>query len=35
MFLGGRTRSFTDDYPAEYTHIGFHGHYAGAKLVSK
>ena len=27
MFLGGRTRSFTDDYPAEYTHIGFHGHY--------
>jgi hypothetical protein len=27
MFLGGRTRYFTDDYPAEQTHISFHGHY--------
>jgi hypothetical protein len=27
MFLGGRTRYFTDDYPAENTNIGFHGHY--------
>jgi len=27
MFLGGRTRYFTDDYPPEATHIGFHGHY--------
>jgi hypothetical protein len=27
MFLGGRTRYFTDDYPAEYTNVGFHGHY--------
>jgi hypothetical protein len=27
MFLGGGTRYFTDDYPAEQTHIGFHGHY--------
>jgi hypothetical protein len=27
MFLGGRNRYFTDDYPAEYTNIGFHGHY--------
>jgi hypothetical protein len=27
MFLGGRTRYFTDDYPAERTEIGFHGHY--------
>ena len=27
MFLGGRSRYFTDDYPAEYTNIGFHGHY--------
>ena len=27
MFLGGSTRYFTDDYPAEDTHIGFHGHY--------
>src|SRR6266446_4418692 len=24
MFLGGRTRYFTDDYPADHTHIGFH-----------
>jgi hypothetical protein len=27
MFLGGSTRHFTDDYPADDTHIGFHGHY--------
>ncbi len=27
MFLGGRTRYFTDDYPAERTDVGFHGHY--------
>jgi hypothetical protein len=27
MFLGGRTRYFTDDYPAELTNIGFHGQY--------
>jgi hypothetical protein len=27
MFLGGSTRYFTDDYPADHTHIGFHGHY--------
>jgi len=27
MLLGGSTRYFTDDYPAEDTHIGFHGHY--------
>jgi hypothetical protein len=27
MFLGGSTRYFTDDYPLEETHIGFHGHY--------
>jgi hypothetical protein len=27
MFLGGRQRSFTDDFPPEYTHVGFHGHY--------
>jgi hypothetical protein len=27
MFLGGKTRYFTDDYPAIYTHVGFHGHY--------
>jgi hypothetical protein len=27
MFLGGKTRVFTDDYPPEYTNVGFHGHY--------
>jgi hypothetical protein len=27
MFLGGATRVFTDDYPPEYTEVGFHGHY--------
>lgn len=27
MFLGGKNRHFTDDYPPEYTDIGFHGHY--------
>lgn len=30
MFLGGATRAFTDDYPAEQTKIGFHGHYDAA-----
>jgi hypothetical protein len=40
MFLGGRTRYFTDDYPAERTEIGFHGHYntdrrLNAELVSR
>jgi hypothetical protein len=27
LYLGGKERYFTDDYPAEYTQIGFHGHY--------
>jgi hypothetical protein len=27
MFLGGTTRHFTDDFPPEYTDLGFHGHY--------
>jgi len=27
LFLGGKERYFTDDYPPEYTQIGFHGHY--------
>jgi hypothetical protein len=36
MFLGGRTRVFTDDYPPEYTHVGFHGHYdSSGHLMSK
>ncbi len=25
--MGGKERSFTGDYPPEYTEIGFHGHY--------
>jgi len=40
MFLGGRTRYYTDDYPPEDTNVGFHGHYYGnghlnAVLVSQ
>jgi hypothetical protein len=27
MFLGGRTRYFTDDYVPENNNVGFHGHY--------
>jgi hypothetical protein len=27
MFLGGRTRYFTDDYLPENNNVGFHGHY--------
>ena len=27
MFLGGRQRVFTNDYPANRTSVGFHGHY--------
>ncbi|APW44528.1 hypothetical protein RS694_19730 [Rhodoferax saidenbachensis] len=27
MFLGGKNRLFTDDYPADRTYVGFHGHY--------
>ena len=27
MFLGGKVRVFTDDYPLSLTHVGFHGHY--------
>jgi hypothetical protein len=32
IFLGGRTRQFTDDYAPEYTTIGFHGYYEGTAL---
>jgi hypothetical protein len=40
MFLGGRTRYFTDDYSPEDTNVGFHGHYyangrLNADLVSQ
>jgi hypothetical protein len=27
IFLGGKERVFTDDYPIRFTHVGFHGHY--------
>jgi hypothetical protein len=27
MFLGGKVRLFTDDFPMERTNVGFHGHY--------
>jgi hypothetical protein len=30
MFLGGRQRLFTDDYPPSQTFVGFHGHYDSA-----
>ena len=29
MFLGGKQRLFTNDYPADHTYVGFHGHYDG------
>lgn len=29
LFLGGKERYFTDDYPCDYSQIGFHGHYDG------
>jgi hypothetical protein len=29
LFLGGKERYFTDDYPPYYTQIGLHGHYDG------
>jgi hypothetical protein len=32
LFLGGKERYFTDDYPAEFTQIGFHGHYDSGAL---
>lgn len=35
MFLGGRTRYYTDDYQPEDTNVGFHGHYyANGRLNS-
>src|SRR5215813_4918341 len=27
LFLGGKERYFTSDYPPDGTHVGFHGHY--------
>jgi hypothetical protein len=32
IFLGGRTRRFTDDYAPEFTNVGFHGYYQGTTL---
>lgn len=32
LFLGGRERYFSDDYPAALTYVGFHGHYDFGKL---
>jgi hypothetical protein len=32
LFLGGKERYFTDDYPPEFTQIGFHGHYDNGNL---
>jgi hypothetical protein len=29
LFVGGKERDFTDDYPPEHTQIGLHGHYDG------
>ena len=34
MFLGGKTRIFTDDYPAVETNIGFHGHYDSRGMLN-
>jgi hypothetical protein len=34
IFLGGRTRQFTDDYAPEFTNVGFHGYYQGSTLDS-
>jgi hypothetical protein len=33
LFLGGRTRYFTDDFPPEQTNVGFHGHYSQDGLL--
>ena len=33
MFLGGKTRYFTNDFPPEYTDVGFHGHYNNCHLA--
>ena len=32
LFLGGKVRMFSDDYPASLTYVGFHGHYDFGKL---
>ncbi|TAG47859.1 MAG: hypothetical protein EAZ30_07695 [Betaproteobacteria bacterium] len=32
LFLGGKRRLFSDDYPQSLTYVGFHGHYDFGKL---
>jgi hypothetical protein len=32
LFLGGKQRVFTDDFPQSLTYVGFHGHYDFGKL---
>lgn len=32
LFLGGKARMFSDDFPASLTYVGFHGHYDFGKL---
>ena len=32
LFLGGKQRLFSDDYPASLTYVGFHGHYDFGRL---
>lgn len=32
LFLGGKQRQFSDDYPASLTFVGLHGHYDFGKL---
>jgi hypothetical protein len=32
LFLGGKHRLFSDDFPASLTYVGFHGHYDFGKL---
>lgn len=34
LFLGGKVRMFSDDYPASLTYVGFHGQYDFGKLNS-
>jgi len=35
MFLGGKSRLFTDDYPLNQTRVSFHGHYDDQGNVSE
>ena len=35
LFLGGKQRMFSDDYPASLTFVGFHGHYDFGKLNTR